>query len=150
MKKIIGVMGPGESATSSDCKLAYELGKLIAKENFVLLTGGRNKGVMDEASRGAKDNGGLTIGIIPTTDTSSMSDAIDIPIITGMGSARNNINILSAHAILVCGMGSGTASEVALALKAKKDVVFLNQSESAIKFFTEIGKEKVHFAENPN
>ncbi len=61
MKKIIiGVMGPGEKATVTDVQNAYELGKFIAQKGWVLLTGGRNVGVMDAANKGAKSVNGLT------------------------------------------------------------------------------------------
>src|SRR4028119_1144630 len=116
MKKIIiGVMGPGEQATATDLQNAYELGKLIAQQGWVLLTGGRNVGVMDAANTGAKAANGLTVGILPTADPSGISKAIDIPIFTDMGNARNNINVLSSDVVIACGMGAGTASEVALA-----------------------------------
>ena len=58
LKTVIGVMGPGNGATSNDIEVAYEVGKLIALENWVLLTGGRNKGVMDVANKGAKEANG--------------------------------------------------------------------------------------------
>ena len=47
-----------------------------------------------------------------------MSDAVDIPIATGLGQGRNLINVLSSHVIIACGNGTGTASEIAFALKA--------------------------------
>jgi len=122
---LIGVMGPGESATALDLQLAYQLGELIAQAGWVLLTGGRNVGVMDAASRGAKAANGLTVGILPDADSSQISSAIDIAIATDLGSARNNLNVLSSAVIIACGMGTGTASEVALALKAKKKVILL-------------------------
>ncbi len=56
-KKIIGVMGPGDLATETDIKNAYELGKLIAQEDWILLTGGRNVGVMDAANKGSQEAG---------------------------------------------------------------------------------------------
>ena len=64
-KIIIGVMGRGENATANDLQNAYILGQLIAKQGWVLLTGGRNVGVMDAVSKGAKSADGLTIGILP-------------------------------------------------------------------------------------
>lgn len=64
-KTVIGVMGPGDNATKEECDSAFELGKLIANKGWILLTGGRNVGVMEAASRGAKEAGGLTIGILP-------------------------------------------------------------------------------------
>ena len=76
MKKIIiGVIYPCSSATSTDLKNAYKLGQLIAQESWVLLTGRRNIGVMDAASRGAKFINGLTIGILPSNNLHGISKA---------------------------------------------------------------------------
>jgi uncharacterized protein (TIGR00725 family) len=134
-KIIIGVMGSGTNASASDLEFAYELGKLIALEGWVLLTGGRNVGVMDAASRGAKEANGLTVGILPSSDTSNVSDAVDIAIVTDMGNARNNINVLSSDVVIACGMGAGTASEIALAIKGNKSVILLNCDEKSKSFF---------------
>jgi uncharacterized protein (TIGR00725 family) len=57
-------------------------------------------------SKGAREAKGLTIGILPTKDRASISEAVDIPIITDMGSARNNINVLSSDAVIACGVGT--------------------------------------------
>lgn len=122
---IIGVMGPGEQASSATMSLAYELGQQIAQAGWVLLTGGRNAGVMAAASQGAQSAGGLTIGILPDQDMHQMSPNIDIPIITGMGHARNVINVLSSQVIIACGIGLGTTTEVAFALKTQTPVIFL-------------------------
>ncbi len=132
---IIGVMGGGE-ASKEDCILAEQFGRLIAKEGFVTLSGGRNTGVMEAVSRGAKAVGGLVIGILPTRDQSGVSPHVDIPICTGMGSARNVINILSSDVVIACGIGkSGTASEIAHALKVGKPVILLCPSKEAETFF---------------
>jgi len=148
MNTIIGVMGPGEEATSDDMNNACLLGKFIAKQNWVLLTGGRNAGVMHSASKGAKENNGLTIGILPGDDYSSLSEYVDIPIITGLGNARNNINILSSIVIVACGIGAGTISEIALAIKAGKNIILLNDDETAKSYFKKLCNEKVHIAVN--
>ncbi len=132
---IIGVMGPGTGASTTDLKLAFCLGQQIAQSGWLLLTGGRNIGVMDAASRGAKSANGLTIGVLPTGDRHNLSQFVDIPILTDMGSARNNINILTSHVVIACGMGAGTASEVALAIKANKPVILLNSSPVSQAFF---------------
>ena len=142
-------MGPGIGATESDQQNAYELGKLIAQEGWVLLTGGRNAGVMNAANRGAKAANGLTIGILPTADGSGVSEAVDIAIITDMGNARNNINVLSSDVVIACGMGTGTASEVALALKANKAVVLLSDHQESQVFFTSLSSSMVFVAETP-
>ncbi|MCW6038203.1 hypothetical protein K4A83_18275 [Spirulina subsalsa FACHB-351] len=64
-KIMIGVMGPGEKARPQDVALAYQLGAAIAQSGWILLTGGRNVGVMEAANQGAKSAKGFTIGILP-------------------------------------------------------------------------------------
>lgn len=119
-KPIIGVMGPGAPKNTGLPEHARKLGKAIAGKEWHLLTGGRAAGVMDAASRGAFEAGGTTIGILPGSDLNGASEFIRIPIITGMGSARNVVNVLSSDVVVICGMGPGTASEAALAVKTGK------------------------------
>jgi len=140
---IIGLMGPGEAATPDENEIAYALGAAIAKENWTLLTGGREFGIMDAAMKGASDNNGLTIGILPGNTTEGASRHAHLKIITGMGSARNTINVLSSHAIVVLGMAAGTASEVSLAIKANKKVILLAQDELTVMFFKKIGTYRI-------
>lgn len=139
-------MGPGENATPEENEIAFELGKAVAEKGWIVLTGGRSFGVMDAAMRGAHEGDGLTIGILPNDNSTNASDHADIKIMTGMGSARNMINILSSHIIVVIGMAAGTASEVSLALKANKKVILLQQDEITIRFFKNIGTYKVMVA----
>ncbi|NJK68817.1 MAG: TIGR00725 family protein [Microcoleus sp. SU_5_3] len=147
-KIIIGIMGPGENATSTDLENAYQLGQLIAKAGWILLTGGRNVGVMDAAAKGAKAANGLTVGILPNNNTHGISEAVDIAIVTDMGNARNNINILSSNVIIACGMGTGTASEIALALKANKQVILLNDDTESKLFFKKIATTNIFVVNN--
>jgi uncharacterized protein (TIGR00725 family) len=134
-KTIIGIMGAGGNVPEGVRRTAYELGSLVAQQGWVVLTGGRNVGVMEAASRGAKAANGLTIGILPTEDHSGISDAVDIAIATGMGNARNVINVLSSDVVVACGMGTGTTSEIALALKSNKPVILLAPDDATQKFF---------------
>lgn len=89
----------------------------------MLLTGGSACGVMDAASRGASEAGGLVVGVLRGRDTADASAYLDIAIPTGMGDARNAINVLSSDAVIALPGGSGTLSEVALALKSGKTVI---------------------------
>ncbi|HEY9832203.1 MAG TPA: cytochrome [Stenomitos sp.] len=146
---MIGVMGPGTGASETDKNNAYTIGTLIAQEGWVLLTGGRNVGVMDAANRGAKSANGLTVGILPNADDSGVSDAVDIAIFTDMGSARNNINVLSSDGVIACGMGAGTASEVALALKANKPIALLTDDRDSQRFFQHLSNHHIFIATSP-
>ena len=145
-KTIIGVMGPGENATPDDNELAFELGRAIAEQGWIVLTGGRSFGVMDAAMKGAREVDGLTIGVLPNDNAVNASDHADIKILTGLGSARNVVNVLSSHIVVVIGMAAGTASEVALALKSNKKVILLKQDEITIRFFKNVGTYKVMIA----
>jgi hypothetical protein len=147
-KIVIGVMGAGEGATANDCENAYKLGELIAQAGWVLLTGGRNVGVMNAASQGAKSANGLTVGILPGTQADGISAAVDIAIFTDMGNARNNINVLSSHVVIACGMGAGTASEIALAVKGNKPTILLNNDAESQVFFRKLSPENVYVVEN--
>jgi uncharacterized protein (TIGR00725 family) len=102
--------------------------------------------VMGAAPKGARAAGGLTIGILPTEDTLAASPAVDLVLPTGLGEARNAVIALSAHACVVCGMNAGTASEVALAIRAKKPVVLLRADEITSKFFRSLDSETVRVA----
>ncbi len=136
-------MGPGVGATPEENELAYDLGAAIAKKGWIVLTGGRMFGIMHAAMKGAADNNGVTIGILPGDTTHEASDYAQLKILTGMGSARNTINVLSSHVIVVLGMTPGTASEVSLALKANKKVILLAQDELTNMFFRKIGTYRV-------
>ena len=130
-KTVIGVMGGG-SASASAAADAYELGRLIARRGWVLLCGGRRAGIMDAAAKGAVENGGVTIGILPDESGADLSPYVQIPVLTGMGSARNVINVLSSNVVVACRGGAGTVSEIALALKHGRPVVLMNFDTGAI------------------
>lgn len=148
-KIIVGVMGPGEGASESDCQTAHQLGQLIAQQGWVLLTGGRAAGVMEAACQGAQHAQGLTIGILPDSSDTEASTAVDIAILTGMGQGRNVINVLSSQVVIACGMGAGTASEICLALKAKKSIVLINVDSTSRLFFQTLAPAQVFVAETP-
>lgn len=136
-------MGPGESARPEENEMAFALGKAVAQEGWIVLTGGRSFGIMEAAMKGAHEENGLTIGVLPTGSALNSSGEADIKIVTGMGSGRNIINVLSSHILVVIGMAAGTASEVALAIKENKKVILLHQDEITIRFFKNLGTYKV-------
>ena len=119
---VIGVMGGG-NVDPATMENAYELGRLVAGQDWCLLNGGRDSGVMEASAKGACENGGMTIGILPDDTSQAASPYIRIPICTGMGMARYCINVLSSDVVVACPGGAGTLSEIALALKAGKPVI---------------------------
>jgi uncharacterized protein (TIGR00725 family) len=148
-KPVIAVVGAGRD-TELAASNAHELGRLIARNGWVLISGGRDAGVMKAANEGAKEvDGSLTIGILPDRESKPAS-AVDVTIITDVGNARNNVIVLSADVVVACGVdGAGTASEVSLAIKNGKPVVLLGVNEMASKFFTGIGGDQVQVVDTP-
>lgn len=145
-KPIVGVMGPGEDAGESDKSVARRLGAGIARNGWILLTGGRSAGVMDAASGGAHEAGGFTLGILPGKDGTGASPHLDVAVLTGLGEARNVLNVQTSDVVVSVGMNPGTASEIALAIKAGKDVVLLNCPEAGRIFFESLGGGRVRSA----
>jgi uncharacterized protein (TIGR00725 family) len=120
----VAVIGPGDEPTVA----AAEVGRLIAERGAVLVCGGRG-GAMEAACRGAKEAGGLTVGILPGSDRSEANPFVDVVLPTGLGEARNALVVGAADVVIAIGGGYGTLSEIALALKAGKRVIGLETWE---------------------
>lgn len=129
-KPVVGVMG-GAQADRAVCRAARRLGALIAGRGWVLLNGGRDAGVMAASAAGAREGGGLVIGVLPGDTTAGAAADLDVAIVTGMGDARNVINVLSSDVVIACPGALGTLSEIVLALKHGKPVVLLQHSVCA-------------------
>jgi uncharacterized protein (TIGR00725 family) len=132
-------MGAGEPRPAT-LDVARRLGRLIAEAGWVLLTGGRPAGVMEAASAGASSvPDSLTLGILPSGRDGPVSEEVDVAVFTGVGEARNAINVLSSDVVVACGVeGPGTASEVALALRLDRPTILLAPSPEAVAFFRTI------------
>ena len=126
-KKIIGVFGPGNvTEADEEWQTAFSVGQQLAQRGYVVLTGGLG-GIMTAASKGAREKGGITVGILPGTQKSGPANTyVDIPIYTGMGEARNAINVKSCRAAIAIGGEYGTLAEIALALKGGCPIILLN------------------------
>ena len=125
---IIGVMGGSQVAGEVE-SLARDLGRAVALEGWIVLSGGRDAGVMAAVSAGAAEAGGTVVGILPDRDLTDASPHLTIPIRTGLGDARNVINILSSDVVVALPGGAGTLSEIALAVKNGKPLILLGWRE---------------------
>lgn len=123
-KPVIGVMGGGV-ADAATTVLAEELGAAIAQEGWILLNGGRDAGVMAASARGAARAGGVVLGILPGRDHAGAAPDLTIAIPTGLGDARNAINVLASDVVIALPGGPGTLSEIALALKNERPLLLL-------------------------
>jgi uncharacterized protein (TIGR00725 family) len=149
-QKLVAVCGQGAGASENVTAMAEEVGKELARAGLTLVTGGRG-GVMEAASRGAKSEGGLTIGILPGYNRDEANPYIDIPVCTGIREARNLVIVASARIVIVVGGEWGTLSEIALARKLERPVIVLSG------FGWKIGRENpnddfvtgLYYAHNP-
>lgn len=123
-RKIVAVIGASEP-DAAERTLAFRTGSLLARRGFALVTGGLG-GVMEEASRGAREAGGLVIGILPQPDPEACNLHVEVSIATGLGEARNAVIACTADAFVAIGGGLGTLSEIALALRRGKPVLGLS------------------------
>ena len=121
---IIAVIGDS-SCSPEEVKLAESVGEILAQRSVTIVCGGLG-GVMEAACRGAKSKGGLTIGILPGQESSTANPWVDIPVVTGIGEARNVAVVKSAQAVIAIGGRYGTLSEIAHALKSNIPVIGLN------------------------
>ena len=124
---MIAIIG-GSAPTAEEAAAAEAVGRALAEGGAVLICGGRG-GVMEAACRGAKAAGGLTVGILPGPDRSEANPYVDIPIVTGIGLARNAIVARTAQAVVAVGGSYGTLSEIAFALQFGVPVVGLGTWE---------------------
>ena len=120
----MAVVGPGE-ATDAEREAAEAVGRALAQAGAIVVTGGLG-GVMEAASRGARDAGGLTVGLLPGDDRKIANPSVTVALPTGLGELRNGLVVRSADAIVAVGGAYGTLSEVALALKTGVPVVGLD------------------------
>ena len=122
------VIGSGQDQCAETVyHTAYQVGLEIAKRGAILLTGGLG-GVMEAASKGAKEVGGFVIGIVPQDDKSAANPYCDAVIATGMGFARDFLTAYSADAVIIVGGGAGTMIEVAAAYQKKIPLITVRGS----------------------
>ena len=126
-KTYVAVCGAGV-ATDEEVRWAEEVGRLLAGEGAVVVCGGLG-GVMEAAARGAAEEDGVSIGILPGVDRREQAEALTYSVPTGLGEARNALVVRAADALIAIGGEFGTLSEIALALKTGVPVVGLGTWE---------------------
>ena len=120
----VAVVGAGGAVAADVLAEAEAVGAELARRGAVLVCGGLG-GVMAAACRGARAEGGVTLGILPGTDRAAANPWVSVAVATGLGELRNGLVVRSADAVVAIGGEYGTLSEIALALKAGVSVVGL-------------------------
>lgn len=128
----IGIIGqserPNKPISEKTARIAYEMGFLIGQNGWQLYSGGRD-GVMREASRGAKDAGGLTIGILPSLSKEEANQYVDVPITTGLGiGMRSELMINTVDIVVMIGGKNGTLKELSAAYILCKPIIVIEGS----------------------
>jgi len=123
-KKFIAVIG-GSQCSKEEARLAEEVGRELALRGAILVCGGLG-GIMKAACKGASSEGGTTIGILPGDNSRAANPYVQIPVVTGLGEARNVIVVKSVQAVIAIGGSYGTLSEISHALKNGIPVIGLN------------------------
>ena len=121
---IISVIGSSNPATKEHVELAEEVGRELARRNIMVVCGGLS-GIMEAVCRGAKSEGGTTIGVLPGRAAAEANSYVDIPIVTSMGYSRNVIVVHTGEAVIAVGGAFGTLSEIGHALSDGIPVVGL-------------------------
>jgi uncharacterized protein (TIGR00725 family) len=132
----IAVIGyNSDKSNSLTDKIAYQVGREIAKVDAALICGGLG-GVMENECKGAKEHGGLTIGVIPQEDFAYANNFCDIVIASGIGYARDFIVATSADGIIVVGGGVGTLLELCVGYMLKKTIVTIPSTGGTAKIYS--------------
>lgn len=118
----VGVVGPGDGATTAELTAARAAGRLLARNECVVVTGGLG-GVMGAAVAGAAVEGGLTLGLLPDADRSRAHPLLTLSVPTGLGELRNGLIVRACEGLVAVGGSWGTLTEVALAVRTGVPVV---------------------------
>lgn len=162
-KKIqIGVIGsagweeyPGKKPNRKLYKLAYEVGKLIALKQAILICGGKG-GIMMEVCRGAKENNGITVGVVSGNKRNTANTYVDIEVVSGFSNyAEEGIIVSMSDGIIAIGGGAGTLQEIATAYRNKKTIVAIQNSGGWAKitagtYLDERKTVKIYATSSPN
>ncbi|QGF22588.1 TIGR00725 family protein [Raineyella fluvialis] len=116
----VAVVGPGHDVSPALLAQAREVGRLLAARGAVVLSGGLG-GVMEAASRGAYEAGGITVGLLPGPDRSEANPYLTVALPTGLGEMRNALLVRSGDAVIA--VGCSWLSEVALAVRTGVPIV---------------------------
>lgn len=142
MRKQVAVVGLDSDLSERVRNIAEEAGRIIARNKCVLICGGRG-GVMEAACKGAKEAGGITVGILPVLEKDAGNKYLDVVITTSLGYARNSLVVSAADIVIAINGSIGTLSEIALAMNYEKPVYVIKESGGVAEEIKKIKDQKV-------
>lgn len=126
-RPVVAVVG-GSRCTPEEAELAGEVGRLLAEAGAAVVCGGYG-GVMEAVARGAREKGGLVVGLLSGATEDGANPHLSVALPTGMGEMRNALIVRAAESVIAIGGGYGTLSEIALALRLGRPVIGLRTWE---------------------
>ena len=145
MNHQVAVIGQGILDDASIYDLTVEIGRELAKNNLIVICGGKG-GAMEAVCKGIHEKNGLSIGILPSIDPNEANPFVKVRIPTNLGENRNYIIIQSAEIIICIAGQSGTRMEAEYTLKMRKPLITIPKTGGVSKEFSEKHKDKVHVA----
>jgi uncharacterized protein (TIGR00725 family) len=128
---VIGSAGPeeyprGAKPDKAIFDISEELGRLIARNGMILITGGKG-GIMEAACRGAKSENGITVGVVKGKDRNTSNGYVDVEVVSGMdGCGEESMLVLMCDGLISVGGGAGTLQELTIAYRNAKPAVLLD------------------------
>jgi uncharacterized protein (TIGR00725 family) len=123
-RPVVGIIGSGREISPEQYQTAYDVGMYVARRGAALVCGGLG-GIMEAASKGAAENSGTVIGILPSSEKTDANPYVTIAVPTGLGVSRNALVVHTADVLIAFPGSFGTLGEMAIALDSGKSVVFL-------------------------
>lgn len=123
----ISVIGGGRVGDEVET-VATEVGRVVAQQGHTLVCGGLD-GVMAAACRGAHEEDGDTVGIVPSDDRRAANDHVDTAIATGVGHARNALVVMNGDAVIAVAGDGGTLSEIGYASVYDRPVAAIGRDD---------------------
>ena len=117
----IAVFG-GRDITESIYNDTVEIGRQMAKKNWLVFCGG-GEGVMEAIATGVSEENGVCIGILKDKEYNTGNKFLSVPIATGMDISRNAMISYNCDVGVAISGAYGTLSEIAYTLALDKPLV---------------------------
>lgn len=103
-------------------KYAYDLGRMIGQKGWIVITGGKT-GVMQQANKGCKETGGISVGVIKGEERFKANKYVDIEVLPGTYTCGEEMTLIAmSDVVIMLGGGVGTLQELTIAYRMSKPI----------------------------